>query len=254
MSTPRPPIRTERTFRRFSLSQRLEHLILLTAFTVLLLTGLPQKYRATEWSGWILSTPERLFLLQRIHHIAALALTGGVIYHLGKALALLFRRRLPGDILPTWQDVRDAGQMIAHLLFLTRKRPAFGKYDFEQKLTYWFLFFGIGIMVISGFILWFPTQISAVLPGAVIPAALLAHSNEAIIAGVFVVAWHLFHVLILRVNLSIFTGRLSESEMRQYHAAEFERLTGEPADPAAAPARKPGAAPRRGKDLQGGRR
>jgi len=229
MSADRAPIRTERTFRRFSLSQRLEHLVLLTAFIVLLLTGLPQKYRTSEWSGWILSTPQRLLLLQQIHHIAALALTAEVVFHLGKAVSLRARRRLPGSLLPTMQDVRDAGQMIAHLLFLRRTRPAFGKYDFEQKLTYWFVFFSIGIMVVSGFILWFPVQISAALPGAVIPAALLAHSNEAIIAAVFVVAWHLFHVLILRVNLSMFTGRLSENEMRAYHAAEFEHLTGEAA-------------------------
>jgi hypothetical protein len=36
----------------------------------------------------------------------------------------------------------------------------------------------------------------------------------------------------LRVNLSIFTGRLSEGEMRVYHAAEFQHLTGETADSA----------------------
>lgn len=248
-SKRREPIRTERSFHRFSLSQRLEHLILLAAFFVLLLTGLPQKYRATEWSGWILSTPERLFLLQQIHRIAALVLTAEVVFHIGKAIALMSRRRLPGGLLPTGKDVRDAGQMVAHLLFLRRNRPAFGKYDFEQKMTYWFLAVGILIMVFSGFILWFPQQISAVLPGAFIPAALLAHSNEAIISGVFVVAWHLFHVLILRVNLSMFTGRLSEDEMRTYHAAEFERLTGKPANDSA-----PSQTRREVKDIQGGRR
>jgi hypothetical protein len=57
----------------------------------------------------------------------------------------------------------------------------------------------------------------------------LAHSNEAIIAGIFIVIWHFYHVHLERLNLSIFTGRLSEEEMRTYHAAEFERLTGEKA-------------------------
>jgi formate dehydrogenase subunit gamma len=230
MNAERTPVRTERTFQRFSLSQRLEHLILLATFIVLLLTGLPQKYRAADWSAWILSTPERLYLIQRIHHIAALALTAEAFYHLGKAIYLISRRKLPGALLPTTEDVRDAGQMLAYLLFMRKTRPNFGKYDFEQKFTYWFIFVSIGMMVVSGFILWFPAQITRVVTGAAIPAALLAHSNEAIIAGVFVIAWHLFHVLILRVNLSIFTGRLSENEMRTYHAAEFERLTGEPAD------------------------
>jgi cytochrome b subunit of formate dehydrogenase len=138
---------------------------------------------------------------------------------------------LPGDILPTWQDVHDAGQMIRYLLFLTRKKPAFGKYNFEQKITYWFLFFGIGILVVSGFIQWFPEAITRFLPGGVIPAAYLAHSNEAVVMLVFIVIWHFYHVHLERLNLSIFTGRLSEAEMRTYHAAEFERLTGEKANP-----------------------
>jgi formate dehydrogenase gamma subunit len=224
------PVRVERTFQRFTSGQRWEHLVLILSVTVLLFTGLPQKYRDTAWSQWLLSTPERVEQIQQIHHLTALVLTAEVLYHIGRALYLIFRRRLPGDILPHWQDVRDAWQMIRYLLFLTRKKPAYGKYNFEQKFTYWFLFLGIGILVISGFILWFPEFVTRFLPGEVIPAALLAHSNEAVVAAIFIVIWHFFHVHLERLNLSIFTGRLSEEEMRAYHAAEYERLTGNKAD------------------------
>jgi formate dehydrogenase subunit gamma len=226
------PVRVERTFQRFTLGQRWEHGLLILSIAVLLFTGLPQKYRDAGWSQWLLSTPERVDLVQQIHHIAALVLTAEVLYHIGRAVYLILRRRLPGEMLPNWQDVRDAWQMIRYLLFLTRKKPAYGKYNFEQKFTYWFLFFGIGIMVISGFILWFPETITRFLPGGVIPAALLAHSNEAIVAAIFIVIWHFYHVHLERLNLSIFTGRLNEDEMRTFHAAEFERLTGEKANTA----------------------
>jgi len=222
--------RIERTFERFTSGQRWEHLILLVSFTILLLTGLPQKNRDYTWSQFLLSTPERLYLVQRIHRVAAILLTAEVLYHLSHAISLMARRSLPGDMLPTMQDLRDAWQMIRYLLFLTRQKPAFGKYNFEQKFTYWFLFFGIGIMVISGFILWFPEAITRLFPGTVIPAAFLAHSNEAIVATVFVTIWHFYHVHFERLNLSIFTGRLSEQEMREYHRAEFQRLTGEKAE------------------------
>jgi formate dehydrogenase subunit gamma len=223
------PVRVERTFQRFTLGQRWEHGLLILCITILLLTGLPQKYREAGWSQWLLSTPERVEQIQQIHHITALVLAALVLYHLGRAIYLITRRRLPGDMLPNWQDVRDAWQMTRYLLFLTRKKPAYGKYNFEQKFTYWFLFFGIGILVISGFILWFPEVVTRFLPGGVIPAAWLAHSNEAVVAGIFIVIWHFYHVHLQRLNLSIFTGRLSEAEMRTYHAAEFERLTGEKA-------------------------
>jgi formate dehydrogenase gamma subunit len=224
-----PEIRHEKSYPRFSIGQRWEHLILVLSGVVLLLTGLPQKYRAMAWSQDILSTPDRVELVRQIHHIAAIVLTLEVLYHLGRAILLLARRRLPGDMLPTWQDVLDAGQMLRYLLFLRKDKPKFGKYNFEQKVTYWFIFFGIGIMIVTGFIIWFPEFFTRFLPGGVVPAAKMAHSTEAIVTAIFVVIWHIYHVHVERMNLSMFTGRLSEEEMRKYHAKEYERLTGQAA-------------------------
>jgi len=221
-------------FQRFTLAQRWEHTILLLTVTVLLLTGLPQKYRAAEWSQYILSTPERVEFIQQIHHIAAIFLTLMVVYHLGQGVILMARRSLPGDMLPTWQDVLDAGQMLRYLLFLSSEKPKFGKYNFEQKFTYWFLFFGIGLLIISGFIIWFPVQLTSFLPGELVPAAKMAHSTEAVVAGIFIVIWHFYHVHFERLNLSIFTGRLNEEDMKKYHALEYEHLTGHTADTKAA--------------------
>jgi len=220
---PETGIRLERTFPRFTLGQRWEHAVLIVCFTVLLLTGLVQKYRATQWSQDILATPERLETIRTIHHAAALLLTAEAIFHLGRAIYLLARRRLSGKMLPAWKDILDAFQMLKYLLFLTKRKPEFGKFSFEQKFTYWFLFFAIGIMIVSGFIIWFPITFTYFLPGGIVPAAKLAHSTEAVAAGVFVVIWHLYHVLIERLNLSMFTGRLSEEEMRTYHAGEYRQ-------------------------------
>ena len=231
-STGMPVIYQERTFRRFALTQRLEHVVIFLCITVLLLTGLPQKYRATSWSQDLLSSPVRVQRIQQIHHITAIVLALEILFHLGNAVILMARRKLPGHILPTFQDVRDAGQMLRYLLFLRKTKPSFGKYNFEQKVTYWFLFFSIGIMVITGLILLFPVTVTRWLPGSVVPASKMAHSTEAIVTAIFVVIWHFYHVHIERLNLSVFTGRLSEQEMRTYHSEEFEHLTGEKADPA----------------------
>jgi formate dehydrogenase subunit gamma len=219
---------THRVFQRFSLGQRWEHGILILSFTVLLFTGLPQKYFAS-WGHFILTTPQSLLLVRQIHRIAAVVLILEALYHVGHGIYLMARRRLSAAIFPSWQDVSDAWMMVKYLLFISRKKPESGKYNFEQKITYWFLFVGIGIMIISGLILWFPLVLTRFLPGDIIPAAQLAHSNEAIAAGIFVLIWHFFHVHLQRLNLSIFTGRLDEEDMREYHAREFERLTGEPA-------------------------
>jgi formate dehydrogenase gamma subunit len=220
-------VQTLHFFQRFTRGQRWEHLLLILSFVVLFLTGVVQKYRGETWSQEILSTPERLLLVRNIHHIAAIVLMLEVLFHLGRAIYLLAKRKMPSAMFPTLQDVRDAGGMIKYLLFLSKRQPKFGKYNFEQKFTYWFLFFGLGIMVVTGLILFFPIQVTSVVSGGIVPAAKLAHSTEAIVAGIFVVIWHLYHVLIQRLNLSMFTGRLNEDDMREYHTAEYERLTGE---------------------------
>jgi formate dehydrogenase gamma subunit len=222
-----PLARREHTFLRFTLGQRWEHAILLLSGLVLLLTGLPQKYREFSISQDLLSTPEQILLIRQIHHIAAIVLGLEVIYHLGRILFLMSRRSLPGDLLPTMQDVRDAWHMLQYLLFIRKDKPKFGRYNFEQKVTYWFVFFGIAIMGVSGLVIWFPVQATQFLPGGVVPAAKLAHSTESVVMAIFIVIWHIYHVHLERLNLSMFTGRLSEEEMRVFHEKEYERLTGQ---------------------------
>lgn len=218
---------TETVFSRFTLGQRWEHGILILSFTVLLLTGLPQKYFSL-WGYRILINPDIILAFRNIHLTAAIVLILEVVYHLARGIFLLSRRRLSSNMFPSLQDLRDAWQMLKYLLFLSKEKPAFGKYNFEQKFTYWFLFFGIGVLVITGLILWFPILITQVLPGGIIPAARLAHSTEAIVATIFVIIWHVYHVHVERLNLSIFTGRLNERDMRRYHALEYQRITGRP--------------------------
>jgi hypothetical protein len=65
------------------------------------------------------------------------------------------------------------------------------------------------------------------LPGEIIPAALMTHSTEAMVAMIFVVIWHFYHVHLERLNLSIFTGKLNEAEMKKYHALEYKRIMGQ---------------------------
>jgi formate dehydrogenase subunit gamma len=228
LSSPNNRVKLVRTFPRFAVSQRWEHAVLLLCIAILLLTGLPQKYNTTAWSQVIISSPGRLNIIQQIHHITALVLSALVLYHLGKAIYLITRRKLPGDMLPTLQDVKDAWYMLLYLLFIRKKKPAFGKYNFEQKVTYWFLFFSLGIMIVSGYIMWFPVTITRLLPGGVIPAAIMAHSTEAIVTTIFIVLFHFYHVHLERLNLSIFSGWLNEEDMRTYHSLEYNQLVRKP--------------------------
>lgn len=227
-TNPSASTRQEKTFARFTLGQRWEHAVLILSTFTLLVTGLPQKYREMSWSQDLLSTPERLELIRQIHHIAAIILAMEALYHLGRAIYLISRRKLSAAMFPNMQDIRDAWQMLQYLFFLRKEKPAFGKFNFEQKVTYWFLFFNFAIMGVSGFIIWFPVTFTLFLPGGVVPASKMAHSTESVVAAIFILVWHFYHVHFERLNLSIFTGRLSEKEMREFHGREYQRAAGQP--------------------------
>ena len=82
------PVHTERTFQRFTPGQRWEHGLLILTFVVLLLTGLPQKFRETSWSRYLLATPERVELVRTIHRTAAVIFLLEAAYHVDRRVHL----------------------------------------------------------------------------------------------------------------------------------------------------------------------
>jgi hypothetical protein len=79
--------------------------------------------------------------------------------------------------------------------------------------------------------LWFPTFIVKYLPGEFIPAAKAAHTNEALLAFLVIVTWHLYNAIfspeVFPLDTSIFTGKISVKRMKHEHPVEYERMTGE---------------------------
>ena len=83
----------------------------------------------------------------------------------------------------------------------------------------------------TGVILWFPIFFTRFLPGDVIPAAKLAHGTEAVVAGIFVVIWHFYHVHVERLNSSIFTGHIIQSDLKEFHGREYNRIVSRTSQP-----------------------
>jgi hypothetical protein len=79
-------------------------------------------------------------------------------------------------------------------------------------------------MVITGFMMWNPIATTGFLPGEAIPAAKAAHGNEALLAVLAVIIWHVYHVHLRRFNKSMFTGYLTEEEMLEEHPLELADL------------------------------
>lgn len=218
------PVTEQERFPRFRLMARIEHIILLVSFTVLSITGIPQKYAAADFSQSMINAMGGIETVRIIHRYAAFMLVVGTVYHLFTSGYRLYVKRERMRVLPTWQDAIDLKDWVKFNLGLAAHHPKMPKFNFGEKFEYWAVVWGTGVMIVTGFMLWNPIAVTNHLPGEFIPAAKAAHGGEAILAAISIVIWHLYNVLVKTFNPSMWTGWLPRDQMEEEHALELERL------------------------------
>ena len=138
--------RRSRHYERFHWTQRVAHALLLTSFSLLGITGLPQKYSSTGWAQAMIQFFGGIETTRLIHHVCAIVLMFLAIYHILDIGYKIFVRRTRLSMLPGIQDMKDAIQAFLYNLGFTKKRPQMGRYTFEEKAEYWALIWGTVIM------------------------------------------------------------------------------------------------------------
>ncbi|HEY9075357.1 MAG TPA: cytochrome b/b6 domain-containing protein [Anaerolineaceae bacterium] len=219
----------EKTYDRFSIFQRIEHLVLVISFTTLAVTGLVQKFNDSSISLFLISVLGGIEATRIIHRIAASIMVIETLYHLVVIGYKLFVMREKASMIPEIKDLKDAIQLFLFNIGVAKKRPHMPRYNFAEKAEYWAMIWGTAVMGLTGFILWNPIAVAKVLPGVIIPASKTAHGMEAILAAAAIVLWHFYNVHLKRLNMSMINGKLTHSEMEEEHMAELEMLEKEPA-------------------------
>ena len=217
---------------RFDIHQIIQHVVMLVTFTLLALTGLPLKFYDLAISQWWIEAWGGIEATRSIHHFAAWVMVFDCLYHIvyiGYS-TLVLKRPFPTKMIPTPRDVRDFFQEMGYFLGLTRERPKFGRFNWREKFDYWAIFWGMPIIGISGFILMYPVFFTEFLPGWIVPAAVVAHGDEAVLAVVWIFIVHLFfnHLApgTFPLNTSIFSGKVPRERYRREHPRDYERLGG----------------------------
>ena len=212
---------TTRTYKRFPLARRIEHLVMLLSFTTLGLTGLPQKFSTAPLSIAFVGLLGGIENLRTIHHFAAIVMMLGTAWHILVFGYLAYVRQTRFSMLPSLQDIKDGWQALMYNLGFAKFFPQMGRYTFEEKMEYWAFVWGTIIMGTTGFMMWNPLSTVKFFPGEVIPAAKAAHGGEALLAVLAIIIWHMYGVHIKRFNKSMWTGRMSEEEMLHEHPLEL---------------------------------
>jgi cytochrome b subunit of formate dehydrogenase len=133
----------------------------------------------------------------------------------------------PNSLIPGPQDLWDIIAMFKWF-FGKGPRPVFDRWTYWEKFDYWAPFWGVSIIGVSGAMLWFPNVTAAYLPGWVFNVAAIVHSEEAILAVVFLFTVHFFNNHLrpdkFPLDIVMFTGAFTLEEFRREHALEYQRL------------------------------
>jgi cytochrome b subunit of formate dehydrogenase len=219
-----PAMKNEKTYTRFSLSQRIEHFVLLVSFTLLGITGLPQKYPTQQWSDFVLRIFGGIESARQIHHISAIALMIVSVYHVIAVAYRIYVLRSPLTMLPLLDDFKHLFQDLGYYLGMRKHKGYYGRFNYAEKVEYLAVVWGTLVMAITGFMMWNPIATARFLPGQWIPAAKAAHGGEALLAVLSILIWHFYHVHLKKFNKSMFTGKLTREEMEHEHPAELAQL------------------------------
>lgn len=231
------------TVVRMTANQRWQHLVLLTSFIVLVITGFALKY-PDSWFAQLLSMSE--WLRSVVHRVAGVALIAAGIYHVFYVAAAREGRRLLRDLAPGPRDVRDAIHAMLYYVGLRSQKPEFARFSYAEKAEYWALVWGTALMGLTGVMIWAKVWVGDLLARWWVDVATAIHFYEAILATLAIVVWHFYQVFfdpdVYPMNGAWWDGRMSAEHYREEHGLDTETLGG--VEPHAEPKREaPGIAP-----------
>ena len=212
------------TYTRFDVSQRIEHIVFLLSFSILGLTGLIQKFSESQISDTLIVILGGIDGVRIIHHSSAIVMMIVSGYHVIILAYKVFVLRVRWTMLPVIEDIQHLFQDILYFLGFRNHRAFYGRYNYAEKVEYLAVVWGTVIMGLTGFMMWNPLSTTRLLPGDFIPAAKAAHGAEAILAVLAIVVWHFYHVHIKHFNKSMFTGKLTHTEMMHEHPGELTQI------------------------------
>ena len=134
----------------------------------------------------------------------------------------------PNSLVPNRKDVRDFLAYMKWFLFLGAWPTFLTWYTYWEKVDYWSVFWGMAIIGISGYAMWFAPTFARLVPGSWLNVALLVHGErEALLAVSFIFVNHFSTSTCGRTTspwTSRFYGLPTEEDFKHQHLEEYQRL------------------------------
>jgi len=224
-------------YRRFNNLHIFLHILVITSFLGLSLTGLPLKFSDQQWATFMMNfyggAPAAAF----IHRICAVI----TFVYFASALAmsvnfLFIRKDIPGNPIQrlfgpdslcfNLRDLKDVYGMVRWFFFKGEK-PTFERWTYWEKFDFVAVFWGMFAIGGSGLMLWFPEFFGMFLPGWAFNVATIVHSDEALLATGFIFTVHFFNTHgrpeKFPMDFVIFNGQIGKEEMLEERGDQWKR-------------------------------
>jgi len=219
--------------RRFRRKNMRMHILIITTFMLLALTGLPLKFSEAPWAQFLVDILGGIDSTRFIHRVSAVLTFGYLIMHVLDVLYRSFIQKEkgmfwgPNSMMPQPKDVSDFFGNIKYFLYMG-ERPPGDRWTYFEKFDYLAVFWGVAMIGVSGLFLWLPSFFTSFLPGWSLNVAHIIHSDEALLATGFIFIFHFFHTHLrpesFPMDLVIFTRRMSLERFMSERPLEYQRL------------------------------
>lgn len=221
-----------RRFRRF---HRNLHLMVVSSFLGLALTGMILKFSYAGWAKVLAHLLGGFEAAGWIHRCCA----GLTFAYFGLHLRDLVKQKRAGG--RSWREFitgedsmlfnrRDWHELAGSLkwFFGRGPRPEYGRWTYWEKFDYFAVFWGVAVIGGTGLLLWFPEFFTRLVPGWAVNVATTIHSDEALLAVSFIFVVHFFNTHFrpekFPMDTVIFTEGMPIEEFRRDRPREYRAL------------------------------
>lgn len=221
--------------QRFTTGQRIMHFFVILSFMTLALTGMMMKFANMPWAKTLARLLGGVGNAGALHRLGAIVTFGYFFAHIFSLVRIKRRTRTSWikmifgkrSLMFNKKDLKDFWGTLKWFFGLA-PRPEYGRFTYWEKFDYFAVFWGVGIIGLSGLILWFPELFTKILPGWLINVAMIIHSDEALLAVGFIFTIHFFNTHLrpesFPLDPVIFTGLVPLEKYKEDRPAEYEYL------------------------------
>jgi cytochrome b subunit of formate dehydrogenase len=216
-------------YLRMNINERIQHATLAISFLTLVVTGFMLSYPNAWWVSHIRDISSGAFEARSLlHRIAAVVMVTISLYHIYYIFFTIRGRELIKDLLPRYQDIKDAVDVAKFNLGISKIKPKLDRFSYIEKAEYWALIWGTIVMTATGIIMWFDNTFMGILTKLGWDIARTVHYYEAWLAFLAIVVWHFYFIIFnpdaYPMNLAWWKGTITEEEMAEEHPLELERI------------------------------